>query len=229
MEHVYSSLAARALKVHDKARDDNVQHRALIAIAGPPGSGKSTIAEEVVRRLNIRAAKPFATVLSMDGFHLPRKTLDALPNREEAHARRGVAWTFDAPRAVSLVEKLHDTKRDGTMTISAPSFDHAEKDPVEDAIVIPGDMSLVIMEGLWLLYDQKPWDQISALVDDTWFVDVDAEVARYRVAKRHMQAGIETNWEDAVRRASGNDLVNGEEARRKMVRPGIVVYSVNEA
>lgn len=145
MEYVYTSLAARALKVHDKARNGNVQHRAIIAFAGPPGSGKSTIAEEVVRRLNKRAAKPFAVVMSMDGFHLPRKTLDELPNREEAYERRGVAWTFDAPRAVSLVERLHDTKNDRTVVISAPNFDHAEKDPVEDAIVIPGDISLVIM------------------------------------------------------------------------------------
>jgi len=228
MEYVYTSLEARALEFHDKARNGDVQHRAIIAFAGPPGSGKSTIAEEVVRRLNERAAKPFAVVMSMDGFHLPRKALDELPNREEAYERRGVAWTFDGPRAVSLVERLHDTKYDRSVIISAPNFDHAEKDPVEDAIVIPGEISLVIMEGLWLLYDQDPWNQISALVDDTWFVDVDADIARHRVAKRHIKAGIETNWEDAIRRASGNDLVNGDEARRKLIAPGIVVHSVNE-
>jgi pantothenate kinase len=228
MEYVYASLATRALKVHDRAKIGNVQHRAIIAFAGPPGSGKSTIAEEVVRRLNNRASKPFAVVMSMDGFHLPRKALDKLPNREEAYERRGIAWTFDAPRAVSLVERLHETKNDRMVVISAPNFDHAEKDPVEDAIVIPGDISLVIMEGLWLLYDQEPWRQISSLVDDTWFVEVDADIARHRVATRHIKAGIETNWEDAVRRASGNDLVNGDEVRRKLVLPRIVVHSVNE-
>ncbi|TLD39140.1 P-loop containing nucleoside triphosphate hydrolase protein [Venturia nashicola] len=228
MENVYTSLVARALEVHDMARYENVQHRAIIAFAGPPGSGKSTISEEVVQRLNKRAARPFAIVLSMDGFHLPRKTLDEMPNREEAYERRGIAWTFDAPRAVSLVERLHDSKHDRTVVISAPNFDHAEKDPVEDAIVIPGDISLVIMEGLWLLYDQEPWNRIPSLVDDTWFVDVDAEIARHRVAKRHIQAGIESNWEGAVRRASGNDLANGEEVRRRLTTPGIVVHSVNE-
>ncbi|KAE9980430.1 hypothetical protein BLS_008762 [Venturia inaequalis] len=221
MESVYTSLETRALKIHERARSENVQHRAIIAFSGPPGSGKSTIAEEVVRRLNKRAAKAFAMVMSMDGFHLPRKTLDELPNREEAHKRRGVVWTFDAPRAVSLVERLHGTKDDRTVVISAPGFNHAEKDPVEDAIVIPGDISLVILEGLWLLYNQEPWNRISSLVDDTWFVDVDAEIARHRVAKRHIQAGIESNWDDAVRRASENDLVNGEEVRRKLVTPGI--------
>jgi pantothenate kinase len=130
MESLYTSLAARALKVHEKAREDNIQHRAIIAVAGPPGSGKSTIADEVVRRLNKTAANPFAVVMSIDGFHLPRKTLNQLPNWEEAYERRGVAWTFDAPGAVNLVKRLQQTKSDRTAIISAPSFNHAEKDPV---------------------------------------------------------------------------------------------------
>jgi pantothenate kinase len=94
--------------------------------------------------------------------------------------------------------------------------------------VVHGDISLLILEGLWLLYDVEPWRQISTLVYDTWFVDVEIDVARERVARRHMKAGIETNWEDALRRASSNDEVNGDEARKKLVKPGILIYSVNE-
>lgn len=61
-----------------------------MGLAGPPGAGKSTLASEVVRRINImwpQKASSFdsqvkppdvATVLPMDGFHLYRSQLDAM-------------------------------------------------------------------------------------------------------------------------------------------------------
>jgi len=39
----------------------------LVGLAGPPGSGKSTIASALVLRL--QRTIPSATVLSLDGFH----------------------------------------------------------------------------------------------------------------------------------------------------------------
>lgn len=59
-------------------------------MAGPPGSGKTTIASEVVRRINMlwpqkassmdSRVEPadVAAVLPMDGFHLYRSQLDAM-------------------------------------------------------------------------------------------------------------------------------------------------------
>lgn len=162
-------------------------------------------------------------------LHLSRKTLEKLSNREEAFAKRGAAWTFDAAGVLDLVGRLHKTRDDRSMVMLAPGFDHLEKDPVEDAIVITGDTSLIILEGTWLLRDEEPWRTISTLVDDTWFVDVDPELARDRVAKRHLESGIEMTWEAAVRRASENDLVNGDEVRMLLVKPGVVVQSVEGA
>lgn len=64
--------------------------RYIVGLAGPPGSGKTTLASEVVQRLNklwLQKAssldsqvKPLnvATALPMDGFHLYRSQLDAM-------------------------------------------------------------------------------------------------------------------------------------------------------
>jgi pantothenate kinase len=228
METAYANLVTRAHNLHSKRQKlHGSQSRTLIALAGPPGSGKTTIAAEVVRRLNSQSSSPYAVVLPMDGFHLSRSTLSQMPNSEEAFERRGAAWTFDAEGVVSLVDKLDSTRNDREITISAPAFDHAEKDPVEDAILIKPDVSLIILEGNWILYDQKPWKRISQIVDDTWFVDVDPELAVDRVAKRHIISGIEDTWEKAESRARGNDLANGEEVRRNLVEPGITIWSVD--
>lgn len=59
--------------------------RYIVAIAGAPGSGKTTTAEAVAQHLNADP-KVHAALLSMDGFHLSRAALDQLPNSTEAYA-----------------------------------------------------------------------------------------------------------------------------------------------
>jgi pantothenate kinase len=238
MEAVYTQLTNRAAELHRASStshatgspDSKPRSRILIALAGPPGSGKSTVAAQVVGRLNTSSSTshPFALVLPMDGFHLTRATLQAMPNSEEAIARRGVYWTFDGKGVVDLVTALHLTRNDLDKAHTAPSFDHDLKDPVEAAILINSDVQVIILEGNWLLFNEDPWSAISGLVDDTWFVDVDPALALERVARRHIQSGIETSWEQALNRATNNDMVNGDQVRGKLISPAIRVHSVEE-
>jgi pantothenate kinase len=226
MEPVYSSLASRALNLKKQCDDQN---RVVVVLAGPPGSGKTTIAGKVVSRLNASSTTPFATVLPMDGFHLSRATLDAMPNSTEAYARRGASWTFDESGVLHLVEKLSQSRFESSgETLLAPSFDHAAKDPVEGGVILSPEVKFVLLEGNYLLLNEEPWNRIKTLVDEAWFVDVDPVLAKMRIAKRHIKSGIEFNWEDAVRRAEGNDLLNGIVIREKLVRPDVLVQSVDE-
>ena len=66
-----------------------VSRRHLVGLAGSPGSGKTTTAAQVVARANALAVADVAAVLPMDGFHLYRSQLDALPDPREAHRLRG--------------------------------------------------------------------------------------------------------------------------------------------
>ncbi|KAI9732084.1 MAG: putative kinase [Cirrosporium novae-zelandiae] len=226
MDAIYSVLTERARKAV-RQLSQSEQRRAVIALAGPPGSGKSTIAAKVVKNLNDQATRPFAVSVPMDGFHLSRATLDKLPNRDEAYARRGAPWTFDADGVLDLVQHLCTSRALNIGTILAPSFDHVMKDPVKDAILIPEDFTLVILEGNYLLLDREPWRQINELVDDTWFVDVAPDLARERIAKRHIKSGIELDWTSAIARAESNDILNGAEIRKYLIKPCITVQSVN--
>ena len=189
----------------------------MVAISGIPGSGKTSLATKITKRINAIYASqhtdkpPIAASVSMDGYHLSRAQLAAMPDAAHAIARRGAAFTFDPAKFLKLVRALREPLSPSSVTLYAPSFDHAIKDPVEDDVPIPATARIIFFEGNYLSLNKEPWNEIAGLMDELWFVEVDFEVARKRLVKRHVEAGIVKDEEEGNRRALENDLVNGRE------------------
>jgi pantothenate kinase len=151
----------------------------------------------------------------MDGYHLSRAQLSTLPNPEEAHARRGAEFTFDGASFLSLVRAVRaQTTSCESEVLYAPSFDHAIKDPKANDIPILPTTKVIVFEGNYLSLDKDPWKSSAALMDELWFVEVDFEVARGRLVGRHVRTGVTASREEAERRVTENDLVNGDEIVR---------------
>ncbi|OSS44712.1 hypothetical protein B5807_10484 [Epicoccum nigrum] len=165
----------------------------------------------------------------MDGFHHPKEVLAKFENPENAFLRRGAPFTFDAEAFISLVKKLKaapvTTGGEPEQPIYAPSFDHAVQDPVVNDIAISSRNRVVIVEGNYTLLNQKPWNEITKLCDEKWFVDVPPETVRDRLAARHLAAGIETSYEAAVQRAETNDIPNGEMIRSLLIEPDVTIHN----
>lgn len=192
--------------------------RVLIGVSGIPGSGKTTLAEAVVSRINTLHKKlngnpteSPATVIPMDGFHLYRSELAAMPDPATAIHRRGAAFTFAADRFHELIQDLAELVNKGSGVVYAPSFDHAKKDPVERDIEISSNASIVVIEGLYLSLDREPWRSAAGLMDELWFITVDREIARSRLIKRHVESGIVPDAEAAAHRVSSTDLLNADD------------------
>lgn len=164
----------------------------LIAIAGIPGSGKTTLCDF------LKSRRPDAVVVPMDGYHLPRSQLDA-----EGMRRRGAGYTFDAASCRSDLERLKLT-RSGFFS----TFDHAEKDPKPDMIRVTPPVPLVIVEGLYVL--MHDW-QLERLFDLRVFLDCDLDVATERLTLRHVACGISQTEAEARHRALTNDRINSLE------------------
>lgn len=69
--------------------------RVLVGVCGIPGSGKSQLARHVVAQINKQKGTEIAIVVGMDGWHLTRAQLEAMPDPQLAKDKRGAAWTFD--------------------------------------------------------------------------------------------------------------------------------------
>lgn len=242
MEEQYAALASKITSL----AASHPKPRYLVAVAGAPGSGKTTLANAVAAQINrsghlshkstnqsddnsqTNGIAKRALVLSMDGFHLPRSELDALPDKErtEAYVRRGAPWTFDVQAFLEFMKTLRSWADSGSPSSSseetagvlcAPTFSHSRKDPVPNSLVINHTTSIVIIEGNYLLLDEPQWRDIAPLVDYRVFVDVDLAEARERLAKRHVEAGIEQSLEEGFLRVDRNDAINGALVKGRVV------------
>ncbi|MGN6332712.1 MAG: nucleoside/nucleotide kinase family protein [Motilibacteraceae bacterium] len=151
--------------------------RRLLGIAGLPGGGKSTVAQEVVRRLG-----PLACYVPMDGFHLANLELARLGRQD----RKGAPDTFDVAGYVALLERL---RAHGSEVVYAPAFDRAVDEAVAGAIPVPPEVPLVVTEGNYLLLDQGPWAQVAPLLDEAWFVTGDEDQRVEQLVRRHVAFG----------------------------------------
>ena len=113
--------------------------------------------------------------------------------------------------------------------ISAPSFAHSLKDPIENSIPIHPHHTILVFEGLYLTLDEPIWCDIAKSFHRLWFIDVPREVAKQRLIRRHLEAGIVNTEEEGRRRAEENDLVNGDLVRERRVRVDKLVPYVDDA
>ncbi|CUS14629.1 unnamed protein product [Tuber aestivum] len=203
--------------------------RLLISVSGIPGSGKTTLARRVTEGLNaVSKIGDVAAMIPMDGYHLTRATLSAMPDPIEAHARRGAPFTFDPVSLKLLIQQVKAPLEEEERLIYAPSFDHAIKDPVEDDIKILSSQRVLIFEGNYLSMGTDVWGDIARLFDELWFVEVDRGIARERLIARHLKAGLADTREAAAKRADENDLPNGDYLVANGLKPHRVIRSVED-
>ena len=153
------------------------QGRAVLGITGPPGAGKSTLTSALLAELG-----PDVGHLPMDGFHLADVQLDRLGLRD----RKGAPETFDVDGYVTALRRLHDAP---DRTLYLPGFERDLEQPIAAAIAIPPSARLVITEGNYLLLPDGGWEHVRPLLAEVWYVDLDDDVRRERLVRRHEQFG----------------------------------------
>ncbi|KAF8627289.1 hypothetical protein AX17_006334 [Amanita inopinata Kibby_2008] len=233
-------LAHELVQLLEKIGSDR---RLLVGIAGIPASGKTTLAillTEYTNRLLISRAEATAgfitgntparaVLVGLDGWHLTRAQLDAMPDPAVAHDRRGIHWTFDAKGYVAFVRSLREALVPGVETvIRAPSFDHAHKDPIPDAIAIYPYHRIVILEGLYTFVSIEPWNIAGSLLDERWLIQANPDEAQRRLVKRHVETGVARNLKEAWWRAEENDMPNGRFLVSNTLEPTRLIVSKHD-
>jgi pantothenate kinase len=177
--------------------------RRLVAIAGPPGAGKSRIAETLCAGLNLQAPE-FARVLAMDGFHFDDRVLE----QRGLRARKGAPDTFDTAGLLAMLDRL---RADDGREIAVPVFDRALEIARAGAEIIPAATRMVIVEGNYLLLDDPrypAWAGVAPRFDVSIMLQVPRQRLAERLAARWRGFGLAPAAVTA--KLEGNDLVNAD-------------------
>ncbi|KAJ5264187.1 hypothetical protein N7505_008108 [Penicillium chrysogenum] len=166
------------------------QDLSIIGIAGSSGSGKSSVAMEIVKSLNL----PWVVILVMDSFY---KTLTA-EQHQKAHANE---YDFDCPESIDfdiLVDTLRDLKKGKRANIPVYSFAEHQRQPNTTTLYSP---RVIILEGILALHDPR----IVEMLDVKIFVEADMDVCLGRRILRDVRErgrdieGIIKQWFEFVK------------------------------
>ncbi|RDJ15930.1 nucleoside triphosphate hydrolase [Rhizobium grahamii] len=171
--------------------------RFLIAIAGPPGAGKSTMADNLADAL--RARGETAEVLPMDGFHMD----NAILIERGLLSRKGIPETFDVRGFLDIIRAV----RPADQEVLIPVFDRSRELAIASARVVSPEHRFIIVEGNYLLFSQGKWAELEGIFDYSVMLAPPIEVLEERLWERWR--GYKLSEEEASAKVYGNDLPNG--------------------
>jgi pantothenate kinase/sugar/nucleoside kinase (ribokinase family) len=181
---------------------------ALIAIAGPSGTGKSHLAAIVSRAAEASGLFRCAVAVPMDGYHRTNADLESAAAPDVPHDAdpRGLRYfkgrpgTFDA---AGLLADLRLALGEGPTT-TFRAYDRDLHDPVANGPTVDAACDLIVLEGLFValwdvedrgdgddprLGDLSLWREIAALADVRVVLEAGRALSKSRTVQRAVQHG----------------------------------------
>lgn len=199
--------------------------RYLIAIAGPPGSGKSVFAEQLhyIMDKGVLHKDAHTVALPMDGFHFPNQYLHdhvrKLPDGSEVRlsALKGQPETFDIARLRRYVQALIARPE----CVPWPGYSRFTHDVVPDKFRVMASANLVIVEGNYLLVNRGPFAGLPEMFDLRMYVDAPAPKIIANLVDRHIKGG--KSLEEAKDWVKRIDLPNARMAETSRHQADVII------
>lgn len=201
-----ATIAATIFKRAGKSR------RFVVAVAGAPGSGKSTLSHHLLDLF----PEGSAAIVPMDGFHFD----DAILNKRGLRSRKGAPETFDYAGFSALLRRIRSLEPE----IAVPVFDRSMELSRAGAAIIDSDVKFVLVEGNYLLLDEAPWNELAPFFDFAIFLDLPRNELERRLMQRWHEHG--KTQEEARDWIATNDMPNIERVVQQRRPADLVIQSI---
>lgn len=189
--------------------------RTIIAIVGPPGSGKSTLVEALKAAIDAKFSGG-CEIVPMDGFHYDNRILDQRGDR----MRKGAPHTFDVGGLASIIQRLQTAPY---QEIAVPVFDRENDCAYASARIVASQTEIILVEGNYLLLDDPHWRVLHGMFDLTISIECDYEILKQRLSQRWLDLNFTIAETEA--KLEQNDLPNCRLVQSHSCRADLVYRS----
>ncbi|MGE5221621.1 MAG: hypothetical protein ACM3PY_04230 [Omnitrophica WOR_2 bacterium] len=202
-----------------------VGKRLVVAVAGPPGSGKTVFATLLVAVINSLHGEDRAVVVGMDGWHYTNQYLES--NEIDLNGQRmllrkikGMPETYDFQSIHAFLEKIESEDR-----VDFPVYSRELHDPVYTGEAVQPWHSIVVFEGNYLLLDETPWNQLQPFLDVRIFLKADRQNLFEGLRQRHSRGGKDPDQID--QQIERVDLPNIDRVLDHLAGADVIVYKAD--
>ncbi len=161
------------------------KERIIVAFGGPSGSSKSTTAAVLAETLPASTGVAVLHV-TLDAYHFSNSLLaesrDANGDSMLEHKGRYDTYDIDSLRS-DLAAFLHSKH------VSFSEYSRVVHEPISDRINCTHTRCILILEGLWLLFDRTPWNDLLELYEYSVFFNAPDPFRKRSVIERHIRGG----------------------------------------
>jgi pantothenate kinase len=163
--------------------------RCIVAIAGPPGCGKTVFASLLAAVINALAGSDISLAAGLDGWHYPNAYLESHnlhQNDQEIPLRaiKGSPETYDSAAMTAWLKRVR-----GGKPTHFPVYSRELHDPIAGKGKLGQNQRILLFEGNYLLMNEQPWLALRPFWDYRVFLNAPLDVLLDNLLERHIRGG----------------------------------------
>lgn len=214
IEEVFLPLLKQWTKMQQKKAG-----RLIVFLAAPPAVGKTTLATFLEFLSKEQEDIEEIQAVGLDGFHYPQDYIlshQVVIDGELTAMKdvKGCPETYDIKKLMTKLSQVQESD------VKWPIYDRRIHDVIDD--VVTCSKNIIVVEGNWLLLDEKGWSTLKQYCDYSIMIHADEGILKERLINRKIQGGLIR--QDALAFYNKSDSANVRRVLANHLTPDLMLW-----